>query len=271
MGGDRPTIGVSGPDEGGAVAWSMTAMAVLRAGGRPLRITPSDPETSRPLHGLILGGGADVDPTLYGGSPRTPRHQPQPDEVPEPAGLGVGLIVQGLRRLLSAPLTRTGDVERDELETALLEHAEAKDLPVLGICRGAQLMNVSRSGSLHQDLAEFYLESPQLWTTMPRKTVCLSDGSRLKTMIGRDETLVNSLHRQAVATLGEGLCAVAHEPNGVVQAIEDPAHPFFVGVQWHPEYLPQRSEQQRLFRCLIDEAQRARDRLPRRDEAKQSA
>lgn len=250
----RPTIGVSGPDGGGEAAWIMSALAVWRAGGRPRWIRPGHPVPVDDLDGLIVGGGADVDPGLYGAEAVSKAETEEAKEKVPLKGFGVGVLIQGLRRLLATSLIRRDDRGRDELEAALLEHAQQRNLPVLGICRGAQLMNVLRGGSLHQELTPFYVERPQLWTALPRKTVELRAQTRLCQILGRGDLDVNSLHRQAVDRIGEGLLVAACEPNGVVQAIEDPARSFYIGVQWHPEYLPQLAVQQRLFRALVEVA-----------------
>ena len=260
----RPTIGISGPDAGGYPAWLAASWAVRLAGGRPLRVRPRTGPPARPLDGLVLGGGADIDPTRYGeqqpdGEASAVREEMRGRSLRSRAralsGYVVSPVVYVFRRLFA--VKRGGlDHARDELETELLETAERSGAPVLGICRGAQLMNVFRGGSLHQDLSSFYTESPNPWTVFPRKTVDIDESSSLADALGRTRCRVNSLHRQAVDRLGQGLHAVAAEKTGVVQAIEATGPRFFVGVQWHPEYLPQRWEQRRLFRVLVEHARR---------------
>jgi putative glutamine amidotransferase len=140
------------------------------------------------------------------------------------------------------------------MEWQLLEHAHRHDLPVLGICRGAQLMNVFVGGTLHQDLQSFYVEAANPWTVLPRKRISVEPETHLALWLECATCSVNSLHRQAVDVLGPGLVVSAREPTGVIQAIEAPDRVFFIGVQWHPEYLPQRREQRRLFRQLVSAA-----------------
>ncbi|RLK47042.1 putative glutamine amidotransferase [Alkalispirillum mobile] len=255
----RPLIGVTGPDRGGAAAWLMAALAVRLAGGRPWRVSPRRPEPPRPLDGLILGGGADVDPGLYG------------EERVEPGEMRRGPtawwrfllswlllpVIYVLRWLLSISPGPRGDYARDALEWRLLADALARDIPVLGICRGAQLLNVYMGGSLHQDLSSFYEESPQVHSIWPYKRVTVSRGSGLYRWLG-PEARINSLHRQAINELGDGLAAVAWERAGVVQAVEGQRGALLLGVQWHPEYLPQRREQRALFRALVRAAVAAR-------------
>lgn len=220
------------------------------------------------MHGLILGGGADV-----GGGDPIPSEAWRPPE--DPAGesrartstvrrmVGYALppLVFIARRALGVRRERTVDSARDNLENQLLARAVADDLPVLGICRGAQLINVFFGGTLHRDLSSFYAEATNPWTVFPRKRIRIEPGSRLKTIIELDDCSVNSLHRNAIANVGAGLIVSAREANGIVQAIERSDRRFLIGVQWHPEYLPQRLEHQRLFDRLIAEACRAQPKL----------
>jgi putative glutamine amidotransferase len=252
----RPLIGVSGPDRGGSPAWFFAAWAIRFAGGRPLRLTPSRGAPDRALDALVLGGGADVDPLLYGDEEVLPPLKPQIQGKSARSilrvllGYVVAPIVYLIRRLFS--VRHSGlDPARDALENELLKRAIRDGAPVLGICRGAQLINVHLGGTLHRDVATFYVESPNPWTVFPRKRVNLQPGSHLAELLGRTEAVVNSLHRQAVGLLGNGLVATARERNGVVQGIETPDPSFLVGVQWHPEYMPQRPEQRRLFREFV--------------------
>lgn len=260
----RPIIGVTGPDEGGLAAWWFTRLALRRAGARVVRITPARGGDIDALDGLVIGGGADVDPALYG------QERVHLEELGrEGREFGRWLLtlllfplIYLLRRALSTMTSRPGgDRARDELETSLVQAALQRDLPVLGICRGAQLLNVVAGGSLHQSLSDFYVESPQLHTVWPHKRIRLEAGSRLAGILGCERCRVNSLHNQAVDTLAPGLRVAAREESGVVQAIEHPTLAFAIGVQWHPEYLPQRREQQRLFRRLVETAGKS-DRQP---------
>lgn len=304
----RPLIGVTGPDHGGWPAWIATEIAILRAGGRAVRITPSRPRSLDGLHGLIIGGGADVDPKLYNEDRVVPELRKQlrrevkrrwqrretwaligfsPEDGFKPSvscqlsaawkllGYRLGMIVDlalltllwTIRHLLSLSWSESLQEHRnrDELEVPLVREAIARGLPVFGICRGMQLINVCLGGSLYQEISVFYEESPILTTLLPRKRVHVQTSSHLRKVLGRISVRVNSLHYQAVKTLGRGLKCVALEPNGVIQAIEyaaEPgdASPYILGVQWHPEYLPLEASQQRLFRSVVDAARIAADR-----------
>lgn len=158
-----------------------------------------------------------------------------------------------LRRLFT---TKRGGLDpvRDELEQACIDEAIERRLPMLGICRGMQLINVARGGTLHQSLEGFYDEYPAIRSVLPRKRVKLKSGSRLHEIIGRSNAQVNALHRQAIDRLGAGLEAVAHEDNGVLQGFEASGDQWLIGVQWHPEYLPQRHDQRAIFEALVRSA-----------------
>jgi putative glutamine amidotransferase len=229
----------------------------MLAGGRAVHITPRRPRSLDGLHGLVIGGGADVDPNLYGQDPTPIVPDAKPPDESWPRYL-LDLILfplTWLLRKLSGKFGRHGggDPARDALETRLLAAALDRGLPVLGICRGQQLLNVHFGGSLHQDLRSFYVEDPETRTILPRKRVITEPGTRLAAVLG-PETRVNALHRQGVDTLGNGIRVAARDRNGIVQAIEHAAPPLVLGVQWHPEYLPQVPSQRAIFEELVDEA-----------------
>jgi len=252
----RPKIGVTGPDRGGLAAWLFTALAVWRAGGRPLRIRPGRRVAFDRLDGVIVGGGADVSPALYGER----RHLPV-RELSDPGAFGwrrvCGFILFPLMWLIRRILTKKKgglDPARDEMEQALISRAIETRLPMLGTCRGMQLINVALDGTLHQSLEGFYDEYPAIRSVLPRKRVDLKPGSRLQRIVDTECCLVNALHRQAIDRLGQGLEAVAREPNGILQGFEASDERWLIGVQWHPEYLPQRRDQCALFRTLVETA-----------------
>jgi len=256
----RPRIGVTGPDRGGMSAWLFTARAVRRAGGKPIRIRPGAPQDIEQIDGLIIGGGADVSPALYG-----QQRRPELDELKDQGMRGwrrfIGLIlfpvVLIIRRVLTTSLSGL-NTERDELEKHLIRAALERGLPMLGICRGMQLLNVVAGGSLHQSLEGFYEEYPAMRSVLPRKRIEIEPDSLLATVLATTRGRVNALHSQAIDRLGSGMVISAREPNGVIQAIEHQDKPYMLGVQWHPEYLPQRPEQRALFRSLVEAARGAR-------------
>ncbi len=252
---------MTGPDRGGWPAWVFTRGAVWRAGGSAVRLTPDRPVSKHRLDGLILGGGADVDPSLYGSAAAA---RGGPDLRAVQRRIGTGRLVRGLllAPLLYAARSISGfgrlhwvDARRDQMELALLALADRRELPVLGICRGAQLMNVHAGGTLDPS-PDAYSETPQPWTPLPRKTVRVVSGTLLRRTLDRERCMVNSLHRQAIARVGKELTASAFDASDVIQGIEHSERPFWLGVQWHPEYLPQSREQQALFSGLVSRAAR---------------
>lgn len=255
----KACIAVTGPDDGGFLAWICTWLAIRRAGGRAIRLTPSqflDDPSLPPFDGLILGGGADLDPQRYGEELQEilrndSGHKGNDALVPMLSRLLAPLLFV-LRSLFS--LTATGvDKERDEFEIDCLKKALRENLPVLGICRGAQLLNIYLGGSLC-DVSGFYAEADQASTLLPRNRIVLEGGTYLAALLGQGRLGVNSLHKKTIERLGEGLRISAVSETGLIQGVEMPSKTFVLGVQWHPEYLPVSKLQQRLFRGLVQEA-----------------
>ena len=258
MSNTKPVIGITGPERGGTSAWIFTAIAVWLQGGRPVRIHPGKPVVNTALDGLILGGGADINPKQYG-----ELLEENTERQPKPKGLQAWLIkmvsvlfypiVFIFRNVFSIKSPDPGTA-RDALEFKLLGDACKRQIPILGICRGAQLINVKFGGTLHQDIAGFYTEVPKVHTIWPRKVVSVKKGSRLYSIIGSESVRVNALHDQAVASLGEPIKVTVRDQAQIIQGIEHPGFSFLVGVQWHPEYLPQLPVQRNIFKELVKEA-----------------
>jgi putative glutamine amidotransferase len=219
----RPSIGIT-PDVSVATAdapqpkyelKTAYAEAVLRAGGLPLVLPYSDDRLvveaylDRVSGVLVSGGGFDVPPELYGEQPRE--------------GLG--------------PLKP----ERSHFELALVKGALARNLPVLGVCGGMQLLNVALGGTLFQDLGrELPQAKPHQQThdrTHPHHPIEVREGTVLAEYLGKGQLMVNSTHHQAVKAPGEKLEVAATAPDGVIEAVEAKGYAFAVGVQWHPELL----------------------------------
>lgn len=208
--------------------------AVIRAGGIPVGLPAHRkplPGVVDRLDGLILIGGEDIDPTFLGESPRRPFFRLSP--------------------------------ERDRAELALTCMAIDRGLPLLGICRGMQLINVALGGRLHLHLPDVYGEDfahvlPE-WGTVPH-IVHLKSDSRLARLLGTGcVPAACSCHHQAVSDLGRGLVAVGWAPDGVLEAFEHEEHPYLLGVQWHPELNADHDPlQQRLFDSLVQAADRWR-------------
>lgn len=194
------------------------SLGVVLAGGTPVTIGPGLRTDLTDLDGLIVGGGVDIESRLYGVDTT--------DEWPY-------------------------DPDRDALEIRALDWAEHHDKPVLGICRGAQLLNVHRGGTLILDLdrARPDLRNPR--SIFPCKTAHLLPSSSLAAMLGPGNLGINALHHQAVERIGQDLAIAAVDSGGIVQAIEQTDHRFRVGVQWHPELLLWSTRHRRLFRALV--------------------
>lgn len=185
-------------------------LAPLRAAGGTVAILPSDDPDRAPAaldrcDGLYLTGGYDVDPARYGAEPHAQTDAPRAD--------------------------------RDAWELALLAAAVERRMPVLGVCRGAQLLNVARGGSLHQHLPDVvghdsYQRGDAVFRTMPVTLV----GDGLLTRVHPRRRDVPVYHHQAIDRLGADLVVTARSDDGLVEAIEDPSLPFCVAVQWHPEH-----------------------------------
>lgn len=258
----RPKIGVTGPDKGGFAAWAFTSISIWIAGGKAVRITPSNPRDIEGLQGLIIGGGADVNPQTY---QQENFFESYLDETINNKRRSFGSKIASFLKFLIYPVIflvrkvfsrKQGllDKDRDELEFNLVDQAVKAEIPLLGICRGAQLINVYFKGDLYDDISSFYQEEPNRASIFPVKKVFLKARSKLARYVEMDELYVNALHRQAVKNVGEGIQVVAQEPNGVVQAIESFRENFIIGVQWHPEYLLTRASHRRIFKALVERA-----------------
>jgi len=254
----RPVIAITGPDRGGVAAWLFTSLSIRLQGGKPKRITPSRYRDDLQIDGLVIGGGADVEPAHYLRDHEKPLI---PDKKKRTLLNRLLILVLYpliflLRWLFSLKGHMKIDKRRDELEFRLLEDCISKRLPVLGICRGAQLINVHHNGTLHQELSEFYEETPQVRSIFPRKKIHILEGTHLFNALAKNNNcMVNAMHDQAIKETGKGLIVAARETaNSVIQAIEHPGFNYMIGVQWHPEYLILDATQRNLFRVLVESA-----------------
>lgn len=258
----KPRVGITGPDKGGNAAWIFTSLSIFLAGGIPKRITPSSPQPVEKLQALIIGGGADIDPETYENENFFDSYLDETLNNEKRSFLNrlssfLRFLIYPIIFLIRRILSRKGkfvDKDRDLLEFNMVDKAVKKGIPLLGICRGAQLINVYFKGDLYEDINSFYQEEPNRASVFPVKKVFLKKGSKLAKLFGEDELFVNALHHQAVKKVGEGIQIVAEEPNGVVQAIESFEHHFIVGVQWHPEYLITRAQHRKIFKALVSNA-----------------
>jgi putative glutamine amidotransferase len=239
---NKPIIGIGAdvqvtPGERDRAFVYMTyAEAVRRAGAIPV-LVPPQPENSAELmatlDGFLLAGGEDCDPAAYGEE----RHPTVTDPM---------------------------DPRRQENDLSLAEAARSHNVPMLGICLGLQVMNVAAGGTLIQDIDSQHdteIQHASIPEDRARHDVIIEQGTQLASVLPAGEYNVNSSHHQAIRKVGEGLRVTAHAPDGIVEGLEDPRHPFYLGVQWHPEDMTGETSASELFAAFIEAArQHARRR-----------
>jgi putative glutamine amidotransferase len=237
----KPVVGITSYDAEEVTwgAWTEATImvpaayvrAIERAGGRPLLLPPSADGAEQILDlvdGIIFSGGSDVAPEHYGAEPH-----PETDDVRP---------------------------KRDQFELELLQAALERDMPVLAVCRGSQVLNVARGGDLVQHLPEIVGHHDHKHTPgeFADHDVTLEDESRVGALLG-DRAPVKSHHHQGFGRIGEGLRESGWAEDGTVEALEDPTKRFAVGVLWHPE----EGEDMALFEGLVAEARRYREERPK--------
>jgi len=213
------------------------AMALRRAEALPSMLYRAGAESDEEMatfakallprfQGLVLTGGADLSPTSYGET----------------------ALKDAWR----------GERQRDRWEMALYHAAIAQGLPVLAICRGAQLINVAEGGTLWQDLPSLRPDtnvhrSQELYCQLTH-AVSLAENTRISALFGSDPLVVNSVHHQGLREVAPCFTATAWAPDGVIETIERAGTPWVLGVQWHPEWMPDAPTQQRIFAAFVEEA-----------------
>ncbi len=211
----KPIIGITcmvNLQDGRQMQNETYVQAVLKAGGTPVLLPAVEDEVVIERHlqmidGLLVSGGPDIDPQLFG-------------EQPIPA---LGAVVPVM----------------DQYEMTLLRLALAADKPILGICRGEQILNAAAGGTLHQDIYSSLASLLKHRQDAPRPfrshAITITEGTKLAAILGTTKTLVNSFHHQAVAQPAPGFVVSALAPDGIIEGIESTSHRFVLGVQWHPE------------------------------------
>jgi putative glutamine amidotransferase len=211
-----------------AFAYLTYVDALRRAGAIPVLIPPQPENAAQligELDGLLLAGGDDCDPAVYGEN----RH----------------------------PSVEPMDPRRQANEVSLAKYAREAGIPTLGICLGVQMMNVAAGGTLVQDIdseMETEIEHASQPEDRARHDVIVEQGTKLAGILTRDEINVNSSHHQAIRRVGDGLRVTAHAPDGIIEGLEDPRHPFYVGVQWHPEDMSGEPSATSIFGAFVDAA-----------------
>ncbi len=207
--------------------------AILISGGIPIIIPPSIKRIDmnsllRKLDGVLLTGGGDIAIEKFNGQPH--------------------------------PSINDVDDERDELEIDLVKNVFQQSTPMLGICRGQQVINVAMGGDLYTDIQSQYENAikhdwfPDIERDYLAHSISIERNSLLAKILSTQEIQVNSLHHQGIKKLGEGLLSTAHASDGMIEAIEIKDHPFFMGVQWHPEWLLANPKMIALFTAFINAA-----------------
>jgi putative glutamine amidotransferase len=197
-------------------AWWATRFLLKAQGLQPVRVTPASSSLPRGIRGIVIGGGTDIEPVHFG---------------------------------VEAAIDYNFDPARDALEIDLIRWSLAEGVPTIGICRGCQLINVVLGGSLHLDIRPLRQHTSNRGSILPSKWVELAAESRLAGILGRDPIKVNSLHKQAIDKLADGLSVAGRDADGFIQAVELDAsmHQYLFGTQWHPEYLLFSRRHRRLF------------------------
>jgi len=200
--------------------------SLRRAGAVPVLIPPQ-PENAAEvvgdLDGLLLAGGDDCDPAAYG----EPRH----------------------------PTVEPMDPRRQDNDLSLARVARERGIPTLGICLGVQVMNVAAGGTLIQHI-ESDIDHASEPSDRHRHDVAIDGGTKLAKILGERELEVNSSHHQAIKDVGDGLRVTAHAPDGIVEGLEDPRHPFYLGVQWHPEDMGGETSASAIFGAFVEAARK---------------
>jgi putative glutamine amidotransferase len=231
---NKPLIGIASDvlhldgERDRAFVFTTYIESLKRAGAVPVLIPPQ-PENAADvidgLDGLLLAGGDDCDPAAYG-EEKHPTSEPM-------------------------------DPRRQTNDLRLAKLARERGIPTLGICLGVQVMNVAAGGSLIQDIGsavETDIDHASEPSDRHRHEVLIDGATKLGGILGARELNVNSSHHQAVGRVADGLRVTAHAPDGIVEGLEDPAHPFYVGVQWHPEDMPGEASASAIFGAFVDAA-----------------
>lgn len=215
---EKPRIGITGNAKHWSPSWWCTSFALKLAGAIPERISVRHPPSGNTLDALIIGGGDDISPEHYNGD------------------------INNANKI---------DPGRDLLEIEWINKALERNIPLLGICRGAQLINVVLGGNLYQDIRSLRRYTYNRPGLLPTKQVRLLPDSQLAKICNKVHLRVNSLHSQAIKTVGTDLQVVGWDLDEITQAVESNKNRI-IGVQWHPEYLIYLPSQFAFFRWLVN-------------------
>lgn len=222
----KPVIAITGPSKGAFGPRLLVSWAVRFYGGSPLQLRPGDEHQEHSYDGVVITGGHDVEPVLYAAEPEV---EPKYDSA------------------------------RDAFEVHVIKESLKRNIPLLGICRGAQLLNVCCGGTLFQQLHLHRKKTSNRWTIFPLKTLYKSDteeanNSLLHSITGSKPSKINSLHNQGIDKVGDSLIVTGRDADNIIQAVENHSKHFVMGVQWHPEFLLYMKSHRAFFKQLIEAA-----------------
>jgi len=208
-------IVVTGSDSGSQLAWNFIRLLLNDEYVKTTFISPNAKIVPKSFDGLIITGGVDINPKLYN---QKPHHS--------------------VKRI---------EPKRDKLELSLLERATKENIPIFGICRGMQLINVFFGGDLVQNIHDLNLKYPHSNSVFPFKKIKIIKNTKLHKIINKPSIYVNSIHHQAINKVGKGLKINSYDRNKIVEGIESTDKSFLIGVQWHPEYMIYKKDSRKLF------------------------
>ena len=225
----KPLVGVCLPDKGNFFAYLFIKLNIRLQGAYSIRLRPSKNNLKfEKIDGLILSGGNDINPTLYGED----------------------------KDAHNTPL----DKKRDAFELKMIDKAYKSKIPILGICRGAQLINIYFNGTLYPkilDLDEYIVHQNSIF---PIKSAFIKKISDLFSILKKKELVINSIHNQAINEVGEDLkISACHDK--IIEAVEKQDYPFLLGVQWHPEYLIYLKEHRLIFKSFIQSVTKQKNNI----------
>jgi putative glutamine amidotransferase len=242
-----PRIAVTGPNSGGTTAWLFTALGIKLAGGKPVRVMPKHFNGELRYDGIVIGGGSNIHPENFK-EEKTP-------EVKRSRFLRFKEKLLYPMEFFNGFSSDAYDKERDNMEMQFIDFALENNRPILGICRGHQLLNAKLGGTMYESTLPLLKNRMRIRSPFPRKTVIYTqDDSLIADIAGDDPIQVNAIHSQAIGEPADELEVTAKEKSGITQVIEKKDSNKVLGVQWHPEYLFYMRVHRNIFQWLINKS-----------------